>query len=76
MTTTTSRWDRFVDVCARLHRHPTSFARKLRELKKDGYLKQGKHYLQTGDTPNSPILWDIAELEKFFASSQPRRIEK
>ena len=47
--------------------------KKAKGTRKDGYLKQGRHYLQTGDTPISPILWDIAELEKLFASSQPRR---
>ena len=73
MATATERWSSLVDVCAALHKHPVSFQAKLKKLRMDGYLKNGVHFLKTGEHKTSKILWDLEELEKFFVAKQPKR---
>ena len=55
-----------------LWKNPVSYGDKLRKLRKDGYLKKGKHYFQIGSS-TSPIRYDIEELEKFFFDYVIRR---
>ena len=73
MSTKTSRWESITDVCAALHKHPISFGTKLKNLRESQRLTHGVHYLHTGDSPNSKILWDIEELTKFFSANQPKK---
>ena len=72
MAAIASRWSTLAEISIYFGKHPVSFGDKLRKLRKDGYLKKGKHYFQIGSS-TSPIRYDIEELEKFFSSNKPRR---
>ena len=62
-----------MDVCAALHKHPTSFAKKLKDLRDKDRLKHNVHYLHTSESPKSQILWDLEALTLFFKENQPKR---